>query len=113
MITFKKFVEDATGAHGEYANDIPEKTMVNYIIGIIFGGNRQEKNYDEVYSFIESDIFAPVYDKYYDAFVEKSAHGKSISLGKSVQLSTRAAQIIDDFKKDIPAMYKKWKANKE
>ena len=36
MITLKQFLEDARGTHGEYANDVVEKTMVNAIINQLF-----------------------------------------------------------------------------
>lgn len=113
MITFKQFIEDARGAHGEYSNDVTEKTMVNYIIRLLFNNVRDDKNYSEVYSFIESRMFAPLYDKYYDAFTEKSESGKAIKQGKEAVLSPKAKQLLDDFKSTIKGVFNQWKASKD
>lgn len=110
MITFKAFLEDSRGFHGEYSNDIPERTMVNYIIRLVRNNVRDEKNYSQVYSFIESDLFEPFYDKYYDAFAEKAESGKASALGKDIALSSQTKELLNKFSAEIPGLFKEWKS---
>jgi hypothetical protein len=110
MITFKAFLEDSRGFHGEYSNDIPERTMVNYIIRLVLNNVRDEKNYSQVYSFIESDLFEPFYDKYYDAFEEKAKSGKSAALGKGGELNGQTKELLNRFSAEMPGLFKEWKS---
>lgn len=111
MISFKKYlmVETAVGKHGEYANDVAEKTMVHAIINTLMGGQKTEDNYDIVYSFIESDKAKSFYEKYYDAFAEKAEIGKSRETGAPKNLSPEASRILADFKNDLKELFNRWK----
>jgi hypothetical protein len=106
--------ESSEGAHGEYVGDVAEKTMVNAIINQLFGGQKTEEHYDLVYSFIESNLAAEFYEKYYDAFKEKSEasyeHKRS---GKAADLSPETARLLSEFKKDLGELWQKYKDSRK
>jgi hypothetical protein len=114
MITFKTFMETGTGFYGEYVNDVPEKTMVNAMINMLFGGVKDEKNYARAYSFIESDTFKDAYDKYYPAFQEKSEKRRDEKLGRAVApLSAETSNLLAQFKREAEALFNQWKSKNE
>lgn len=109
-INFKAFLEGSTGVHGEYINDIAEKTMVHEIIRLLFNNRKDETAYDEVYSFIEWDGAKEFYDKYYEVFVEKSEINKAKRIGTDVKpMSTKTAYLLNNFRKQVGPLFKQWK----
>lgn len=115
MISFKDFlvIEDAIGKHGEYVNDVGEKTMVNKIIGLLLGGQKTDQSYDLVYSFIEAPESKDFYDKYYDAFAEYAEANKNRKSGETPKpLSPKTSELIGQFKKEVGPLFKKWKDSK-
>jgi hypothetical protein len=108
-----ELLEHSTGNHGEYANDVAEKTMVHAIINQLFGGAKTEENYDTVYSFLESDLASDFYDKYYKTFEEDSERRKARRMGDEVKQPTPAnATLMGQFRKELPELYSKWKKTK-
>ena len=112
MITFKQFLESSAGAHGEYVGDVAEKTMVHTIINTVLGGVKDEKNYDAVYSFIESDSFRETYDKYYPAFEAKAEHGNQKRFKPDEKLDADIGAQVNEFKSIVPKMFAEWKKSK-
>jgi hypothetical protein len=110
MITFKQFLESSTGAHGEYVGDVAEKTMVHAIINTLFGGQKTEANYDLVYSFIEDPKQEKFYDRFYDAFAEKSKAAEARRKGgEEVALSPEASMRLGEFKNQLKQVFNNWK----
>lgn len=112
-INFKSFLYEAAGNHGEYPNDVAEKTMVNEIIRLLMNGVKDEKNYATAYSFIEWEGAKDFYDKYYDAWEERASVGKSRKTsGEEKLLSPESAKLIGEFRKELPVLFAKWKKQK-
>jgi hypothetical protein len=110
-INFKTFCENSKGVHGEYVNDIVEKTMVNEIIKLLFNNEKHEKNYDTVYSFIEWDGAKDFYDEYYDAFKEYAEFYRAKKLKHDLKpLSPTIITRIAQFRKEVGPLFNKWKA---
>lgn len=108
---FKTFLEGSTGAHGEYLNDVAEKTMVHEIIRLLFNNRKEESVYDEVYSFIEWDGAKDFYDRYYPAFEEKSESNKAKKMKQEIKpMSSKASILLGDFRKKVGPLFKQWKA---
>lgn len=116
MITFKDFLllEGATGAHGEYANDVGEKTLVNRIIALLLNGQRTEENYDLVYSFIEDSKSEPFYEKYYDVFAEYAEANKNRKSGEEPKpLPLESRILLNKFKKEVGPLFRTWQASRK
>jgi hypothetical protein len=113
MITFKEYImiEDALGRHGEYINDVAEKTMINKIIALLLKNDKTDQNYDLVYSFIEDAGTEGFYDKYYDAFAELAEKHKEHRDDKSkAVLSPETGKLLGEFKKEVGPLFQKWLA---
>lgn len=116
MLTFKDFllIEDALGRHGEYVNDVAEKTMINKIIALLLNNDKSDENYDLVYSFIEDSEQEAFYNKFYDAFVEVSEQTKEHRKDRSkIKLSPATAKLLGEFKKEVGPLFQKWKASRK
>lgn len=111
MITFKQFLaEDALGKHGEYVNDVAEKTMVHAIINQLFNGRKTEENYNLVYSFIEAPVTEMFYEKYYNAFAEKAKASEAKRKGElEMTLSPATGKLLGEFKTELPKTFNAWK----
>lgn len=109
MITFKQFLIDSKGQHGEYVADQAEKLMVNTVVKLLFGGNKDSRTYDEAYSFIESESAKALYDKYYDAFKQRAEYGKERAAGKKTNLPKESVRLLAQFGNELPRVYREWK----
>jgi hypothetical protein len=110
--TFRYFVESTRGARGEYVNDDVERYMVAVIINRIHGGLKDDKNYNNVYSFIESDTFEPFYDEYYDAHKEMLERLLYIKKNKGMPrppVSSQTSKTINSFRENVHKLYSQWK----
>jgi hypothetical protein len=107
--------EETHGVHGEYRNDVAEKTLVHTIINILMGGQKTEENYQIVYSFLEDPATEKFYDRFYDAFAEKSRHGQEIKMkpNEAKPISIEAAALLGKFKEELKVAFNNWKKKRE
>lgn len=113
MITFKQFLslaEDSKGRHGEYVNDVAEKTFVHSIINTLFGGQKTDENYDLVYSFIEDPKQERFYERFYPAFAEKAKAAEAARKGeKPVVVTPESSKLLGEFKNQLKQQFNAWK----
>ena len=101
MITFKQFLSErpGIGKHGQNANDVSERTMINRIIELCLDHKETEENYDTAYTFLESNWGGVLWNRYYELFHEKAPDF----------MGPQNKAKFTRFKKEARQLFVKWK----